>query len=108
MITSVYDRRNHRLTVEGHDEKETDSESRARLCAAATTLVYTLAAALLDLSAAGLITSPDAALRPGLASLSCHSSQASRGAVLLTFDTVARGLALLASRYPEMVSYEER
>jgi uncharacterized protein YsxB (DUF464 family) len=107
MITSVYDRQNHRLTVEGHDEKENDTESRARLCTAVTTLVYTLAAALLDLTAAGQITSPDASLRPGRALLACHSSHASRGVVLLTFDTIARGLALLASRYPEMVRYEE-
>ena len=108
MIEAVYDRQNHTLTVTGHDEKESDSEGFARLCTAATTLVYTLAAALLDLTAAGLITSPDAALRPGLATLACHSSHASRGAVLLTFDTVARGLALLASRYPDAVRYEER
>ena len=75
MITSVYDRQNHRLTVEGHDEKENDTESRARLCTAVTTLVYTLAAALLDLTAAGQITSPDASLRPGRALLACHSSR---------------------------------
>ena len=108
MIEAVYDRQNHTLTVEGHDEKESDSEGFARLCTAATTLVYTLAAALLDLTAAGLITSPDASLQPGRAALTCHSSHASRGAVLLTFDTVARGLALLASRYPEAVRYEEK
>ena len=102
MIHAVYDRPEHRLTVTGHRDGD------EVLCTAATTLTYTLAAALVDLCAAGQISEPDARLRPGDACLHCHSSHASRGAVLLTFDTVARGFALLASRYPDVLTYEER
>ena len=106
MIQATYDRADHRLTVTGHAGEGTEESNL--LCAATSTLTYTLAAALIDLCAAGQISEPDARLRPGNAFLHCHSSYASRGAVLLTFDTVARGLALLASRYPDEMSYEER
>ena len=106
MIHAVYDRPDHRLTVTGHAGG--GEGSHELLCTAATTLTYTLAAALVDLCAAGQISDPDARLRPGDACLHCHSSHASRGAVLLTFDTVARGFALLASRYPDGVTYKER
>lgn len=105
MIRAVYNRPAHRLTVTGHSGEGGDEHSL--LCAAATTLTYTLAAALIDLCAAGQISAPDARLRPGDACLHCHSSYSSRGAVLLTFDTVARGFALLASRYPDGMAYEE-
>ena len=106
MIQAIYNRAAHRLTVTGHvgDGDETHN----LLCAAASALTYTLAAALIDLCAAGQISEPDAHLRPGNATLRCHSSHASRGAVLLTFDTIARGFALLASRYPDGISYEEQ
>ena len=106
MIRAVYDRSEHRLTVTGHAGK--GGEGHDLLCAAASTLTYTLAAALIDLSAAGQISDPDARLRPGDTMLHCDSSHASRGAVLLTFDTIARGFALLSSRYPDGMSYEER
>ena len=106
MIQATYDRADHRLTVTGHAGE--GIEENKLLCAAASTLTYTLAAALVDLCAAGQISDPNARLRPGDACLHCHSSHASRGAVLLTFDTVARGFALLASRYPDGVTYEER
>ncbi len=105
MITVTYDRCEHRLTVEGH--AGTDEHGHDLLCASASTLTYTLAAALIDLSAAGEISAPDAILRPGHAVLHCHSSCRSRGAVLLTFDTVARGFALLASYYPDNMTYKE-
>ena len=106
MIRATYDRSAHRLTVTGHGGTANE-EGHDLLCAAASTLTYTLAAALVDLCAAGQISDPDARLRPGDACLHCRSSHASRGAVLLTFDTVARGFALLASRYPDHMSYEE-
>ena len=94
MIRAVYERSAHRLAVTGHAVEE--DGSRELLCTAAATLTYTLAAALVDLCAAGQISEPDACLQPGNSLLHCHSSHASRGAVLLTFDTVARGFALLA------------
>lgn len=106
MIRAVYDRPAHRLTVTGHAGDGTSGQDL--LCAAASTLTYTLAAALVDLCAAGQITEPDARLQPGDACLHCHSSHASRGAVLLTFDTIARGFALLSSRYPDDMAYEEK
>lgn len=106
MIRATYDRADHRLTVTGHAGE--GIEENKLLCAAASALTYTLAAALVDLCAAGQISEPDARLRPGDACLHCRSSYASRGAVLLTFDTVARGLALLASRYPAQMSYTEQ
>ena len=105
MIHTTYNRAEHRLTVEGH--AGTGEQGHDLLCASASTLTYTLAAALIDLSAAGEITNPDAKLRPGHAVLHCHSSHRSRGTVLLTFDTVARGFALLASHYPDNITYEE-
>ena len=137
MIRAVYHRPEHRLIVRGHapaefggvesrvpradadlpDTPESEHSDRSEstdtcddplLCASVSTLLYTLAAALIDLSAAGQISDPDALLRPGNAALRCRSSFASRGAVLLTFDTVARGLALLAAKFPEYMSYEER
>ena len=106
MIRAVYDRPAHRLTVTGHAGDGTAGQDL--LCAAASTLTYTLAAALVDLCAAGQIPEPDARLQPGDACLHCHSSHASRGAVLLTFDTIARGFALLSSRYPDDMAYEEK
>ena len=106
MIRATYDRPAHRLTVTGHAGDGTAGHDL--LCAAASTLTYTLAAALVDLCAAGQITEPDARLQPGDACLHCHSSHASRGAVLLTFDTIARGFALLSSRYPDGMAYEEK
>ena len=106
MITATYDRGGHRLTVDGHAGN--GEAGYDLLCASASTLTSTLAAALIDLTAAGQITSPDAILRPGHAVLHCHSSHTSRGTVLLTFDTVARGFALLASHYPEQMAYEEK
>lgn len=117
MIHVRYDRSAHLITVQHHTEANGASGQHhaeangaigsATVQTAASTLTYTLAAALIDLCAAGQITAPDARLRPGDAYLHCHSSHASRGAVLLTFDTVARGFALLASRYPDEMAYEE-
>lgn len=107
MILAIYHRAEHRLTVTGHAGSEVNAAGHDLLCAAASTLTYTLAAALIDLCAAGQISDPDARLRPGDALLRCRSSHASRGAVLLTFDTIARGFALLASKYPEQMEYRE-
>lgn len=105
MIQTTYQRGEHRLTVDGHTM--TGEAGHDALCAAVLTLVYTLAAALVDLTAAGEISSPDASLKEGHSVLQCHSSYRSRGAVLLTFDTIARGLALLATRYPKLIQYQE-
>ena len=105
MITTTYHRAKHRLTVNGHAEN--GDPSHDMLCASASTLTLTLAAALIDLSMAGLIAAPHATLERGEADLHCQASHSSRGAVLLTFDTVARGFALLANHYPAQMTYEE-
>ncbi len=113
MIRVTYDRTRPCLRVEGcrpalpRDEMPTPGDVPSLFDIAAMTLSYTLAASLLDLCAAGAVSEPLSSLRPEHTYLACRPSFAARGAALLTFDTVARGFALLAARFPDEMSYEE-
>lgn len=108
MIRASYDRTACSLQVEGHALGERNGEGNDLLCCSATILTYTLAAALIDLCADGHVSDPSAILRPGYALLACTPSHRSRPTVTVTFDTVARGFALLAGRYPENIVFEEK
>lgn len=105
MIFVCYDRRGHRVTVEGHAgyaERGADI-----LCAAASILLHTLAGAVRRLSERGLAEDISVTLRNGAGEVVCTPVAEFDCAVTAVMDSIVLGFRMLASDYPEYVSFEQ-
>lgn len=106
MITVVYHRNYHRLTVKGHaGSGETGHDL---VCASASILAYTLAATVGNMQDAGQIRDVKVDLKSGDAAISCKVPHKFKSAVTLIFDSICGGFELLAENYPDNISYEIR
>lgn len=104
MITVIYHRSRHELSVCGHAGNGTVGHDL--VCASASILAYTLAAAVQNMADAGHVNHPQIIIRPGETLISCESTSRYRSPVTLVFDTICGGFELLARDYPKNISYE--
>ena len=104
MITVIYHRPRHELSVCGHAGH--GAVGHDLVCASASILAYTLAAAVQNMADAGHVKRPKIVLLPGETLISCESPPQYRAPVTLDFDAICGGFDLLARDYPKNISYE--
>lgn len=104
MIQVTYHRKYHRLTVEGH--AQSGEPGHDLVCAAASTLAYTLAANVANMADHAQVRGPVMDLNPGKAQVSCNPVSRFQSTVTLIFDAVCVGFELLAANYKDYISYE--
>lgn len=103
MVAIDYDREYLRVTVNGH--AGTAPAGMDLVCAAVSTLTYTLAVNVKQLHRWKQVTKPKIRLENGDAEISCVPVEACRSIVKDVFEAVCIGFALLAEKYPDAVSY---
>ena len=101
MIDVTYDRESHTVTVKGHAYSV--SGGNDPVCAGVSALTCTLAAAIENMALAGRVFDPITSLTSGYAKISCGSFPNSEAAVILIFDTLCLGYAILAQAYPASI-----
>lgn len=106
MIQVTYHRSYHRLTVEGH--AQSGEPGHDLVCAAASSLAYTLAGNVANMADHGQVREPVMTMNPGAAEVGCNPATRYKATVTLVFDTVCVGFQLLAAHYPEYIAYEIR
>lgn len=106
MITAIYYRDEHRLTIDGHSGYA--EPGKDIVCAAASILCYTLAASVNNLEAIG--EASDATVKldddSGSAVIACRHTIGHKAKVTTVFDTACTGLRLLAEEYPKNIIYK--
>lgn len=103
MVTIDYDRKCTRVTVKGHAGTAPAGEDL--VCAAVSTLTYTLAVNIKQLHRWRKVAKPKIRLENGDAEISCVPAAACRSAVMDVFEAVCIGFALLEEKYPDVISY---
>ncbi len=103
MIQVSYDRRHHRLLVQGH--ANTAPAGQDLVCAAVSALTYTAAWNVAELVSQGNAAHQRIQLNDGNACIACVPKKNMRSVATLMFDSLCSGFALLASFYPEQVQY---
>lgn len=106
MIQVTYHRKYHKLTIEGH--AYSGEAGHDLVCASASILAYTLAAAVANMAEAKQIRNPVIRLDAGNAEVSCKTRSRFEAPVTLIFDTICGGYALLANDYPDNISFDLR
>lgn len=106
MIQILYYRSYNRVTVTGHANSA--EKGQDLVCAAVSSLVYTLAANVENLASSGQVRCESVKTEPGDAQISCTPRHNMRHVVTLIFDTVCTGLELMAMQHPQYISYEIR
>ena len=102
MIRAHYGRRTLFLDLKGHALQ--GPRGRDLVCAAASTLAFTAAAALQDEAERFY---PRVLQRPGELRIACEPISGSRRACRRLMDTIWIGFELLAQEFPECVSVEK-
>ena len=106
MITVVYNRTRHTLTMEGH--AQSGEPGHDLVCASASILAYTLASSVSNMAEVEQVREPVLKLNKGEARVSCKPRTRFTSAVTLIFDSICAGFELLATNYPENISYQLR
>lgn len=105
MIQVTYNRRSHKITAKGHANS---AEKGADLvCAAASVLLYTLAANALSMKEKGYTKRVKVKLNEGDSEIVCvPKCMGHEYEILITLSAVCAGFELLAKRYPDNVGFE--
>lgn len=106
MIEVIYYREHNRLTVQGH--AVSDVYGKDLVCAAASALAMTLEANVGNMAAKNYVTAYTVRLDPGDAEISCNPRTRYRDSVKQVFMSVCVGFEILASKYPDYISYTVR
>lgn len=108
MISIVYHRNRHRVTVEGH--AYSGEAGRDLVCSAVSALTYTLAASVTNMfgNDRKKIREVQTKLDSGKAEISCNPVHGFGSVATLMFDTVCTGFDLLQLEYPQYIKYEIR
>lgn len=106
MIDIVYDRMRLRLTADGHSGFAEAGQDI--VCAAVTILVYTLAAAVGNMDAAGQARGSSVELGSGHAEIVCAASPRWHACAKMICDQICAGFDILRQMYPDRVRYEVR
>ena len=103
MIKAVYDRKENKITVEGH--AYSGEPGYDLICAAASVLIYTIAASVNSMQQSGHTETAVIDLNSGNGTVGCVPYRQFKDAITLVFDSVCEGYELLAANYPDNVSY---
>ena len=106
MITVVYHRDRHRVSVEGH--AYSGEKGHDLVCASASILAHTLATLVGNMEKAGQTRYPTIEVGEGQALIACEVAGRYNSTVTFAFDAICAGFDLLAQSYPENISYEIR
>lgn len=106
MIEVVYYRRYNRVIVKGHAKSAEPGHDL--VCAAASMLAYTLAANVAKMAENEQVRMPIMHLKEGDTEISCSPRHNLKATVTLIFDSLCVGFEMLASRYPEYITYKIR
>ena len=104
MIKAIYYRKYNRLTIEGH--AHSGEPGKDLVCAGASTLAYTLAANVANLSDNGHVRDVTMRLEPGDTEIGCMVRNGSKAVVGRIFESICVGFEILAKDYPQYISYE--
>lgn len=104
MINVTYHRGFNRVTVKGHSKAAPKGEDL--VCSACSILVHTLNANVSHLVSVGAAGDQVIEIKDGDAEISCKANHKYKALVLTTFETVCVGFEILASKFPEYVTYE--
>lgn len=104
MIRVVYHRRYNRLTVEGH--AGSGPEGHDLVCSAVSALALTLAGNVAHMQAQEAVHGVIIDLREGNAEIQCTAYRRFTDSVAQVFRAICVGFELLATKYPENISYE--
>lgn len=104
MVTVTYCRNDFRLTVTGHAGAGKPGEDV--VCAGVSALVLTLGANVAELCLQENARNPVLRTQPGDACIACTPQKGMEQVLMLMFDTVCEGFALLQKLYPENVSFQ--
>lgn len=103
MIEVTYYREHNRLTVTGH--AQSNEYGKDLVCAAVSALALTLGANVGHMADSGCVTEPIVKLEEGYAEISCKAKARYRESVRQTFMSVCVGFEILASKWPDYISY---
>ena len=103
MIKAVYDRKENKITVEGH--AYSGEPGHDLICASASVLIYTIAASVNSMQQNGHVETSVISLESGNGTVGCVPYRQFKDAITMIFDSICAGYELLATNYPENVSY---
>lgn len=103
MIRAVYDRKDNKITVEGH--AYSGEPGHDLICASASMLIYTIAVAVENMKNAEHVSGAVIDLKGGDCVVSCEPYEQFKAAITLIFDSICAGYELLATNYPDNVNY---
>ena len=106
MIRVTYYRTYNRVTVEGH--AGSGPEGHDLVCASVSALALTLAGNVAYMEAQEAVWGTITKLEEGYAEIQCNAYRRYRASVEQIFRAVCVGFELLATKYPDNISYEVR
>lgn len=106
MIKVVYHRLYNRLTVGGH--AGSGPEGHDLVCASASALALTLAGNVAYMKTQDAVYDEIIKLDEGSAEIQCTPYRRYKDSVAQIFRSICVGFELLATKYPENISYEVR
>ena len=106
MIHVTYYRQYNRVTVEGH--AGAGPEGHDLVCASASTLALTLAGNVKYMEAQDAVHGVIIKLEEGMAEIQCTPYRRYKDSVEQIFRSICVGFELLATKYPENISYDVR
>lgn len=106
MIEVTYYRDYNRVTVTGH--AGSGPEGHDLVCAAVSALALTLAGNVSHMESYGAVRNTVINLADGNAEIQCTAYRRYRDSVAQVYRTVCVGFELLATQYPQNISYEVR
>ena len=106
MIQVTYYKQYNRVTVEGH--AGSGPEGHDLVCASASALALTLAANVAHMEAQEAVYSVTIDLKEGNAEIQCTPYRRYKDSVAQIYRTICVGFELLATKYPNNISYEVR
>ena len=106
MIQVTYYRLYNRLTVEGH--AGSGPEGHDLVCASVSTLALTLAGNVSYMAANDAVRDVIIDLKEGNAEIQCTPLNKYKASVAQIFRAICVGFELLATKYPDNISYDVR
>ena len=106
MIKVVYHKLYNRVTITGH--AGSGPEGHDLVCASASTLALTLAGNVSYMEAQEAVYDVTIKLNEGDAEIQCSAYRRYKDSVAQIFRAICVGFELLATKYPENISYEVR
>ena len=106
MIRVTYYRKHNRVTVEGH--AGSGPVGHDLVCAAVSALALTLAGNVSYMETQEAVRNVDIVLEEGNAKIKCTANRQYKDSVEQIYRAICVGFELLATKYPENISYDVR